>query len=197
VRQTAHVPVSIVPDDAPEAFARAVADVRAARTRPEVVLEEVPGPRKLAPWSLAVTAEVLTEEEEVANGRFVLLHDPDGQEGWGGAWRAVVLARSRLEPELATDPLLGSIGWTWLVECLGARGVVAANLGGTVTRVLSQSFGQLSERPAEVEVEVRGSWSPQPHEVSASVLAWTDLLCIAGGLPPQPVGVPTAPPSAP
>ena len=60
--------------------------------------------------------------------------------------------------------------------------------GGTVTRVLSQSFGALEDRPDEVEVEIRASWTPL-GDIADHVEAWGELLCTASGLPPVPEGV--------
>ena len=57
-------------------------------------------------------------DDELASGRFVLLHDPSAPEPWGGEWRAVTFARAELEPELATDPMLGEVGWRWLIDAL-------------------------------------------------------------------------------
>jgi Protein of unknown function (DUF3000) len=188
LRQTAGVPVSGVPEDAPPAFRRAVADLRARPLRPEVFCEDVPAPRRLAPWALAIAAEVVSGGEDLASGRFVLLHDPAGQEGWHGAWRVVVLGRSSVEAEAASDPLLGQVAWSWLAEALAARGVAPTGLGGTVTRVLSTRFGELAGDDPGAEVEVRGSWSPLPDDVGSSLLAWTDLLCTAAGLPPEAAG---------
>jgi len=53
-------------------------EIRAIALRNEIVLEEVPAPQKLAPHALALTADV---DIDVATGRFVLLHDPQGQDG--------------------------------------------------------------------------------------------------------------------
>ena len=60
------------------AFERALAELRAARLRPEVRVTEVPAPQRIAPYAVALTAEVVTngEDDELASGRFVLLHDP-------------------------------------------------------------------------------------------------------------------------
>src|SRR5205085_91091 len=63
-----------MPDDAPEEFLAAVRGLRAVRLRPEVVLEEVPAPQRIAPFALALSAEVVLDGEELATGRFVLLH---------------------------------------------------------------------------------------------------------------------------
>lgn len=179
---------------APPAFAAAVQQVRATALRPEIVVEEGPGPRSLAPFSLALSADVLDEAgDEVAEGRFVLLHDPAGQEGWDGPWRVVVLARCSPATEDADDPLLADVAWSWLVEALEDHGLPVRSLGGTVTTSTSRSYGQLAARPVDGELEVRASFSPRPSEVPEAVgdavLAWAQLLGAAAGLPPLPHGV--------
>ena len=101
----------------------------------------------------------------------------------------MTFARAELEPELATDPMLGEVGWSWLVDALASRGVGYVAEAGTVTRVVSQSFAGLADRPASVEMEVRASWTPLGPEVGEHLLAWSDLLCTIAGLPPLPEGV--------
>ncbi len=155
-------------------------------------MTEVPAPQRIAPYAVALTADVLAaadSDEELASGRFVLLHDPAAPEPWGGTWRAVTFARAELEAELAADPMLGEVGWTWLIDCLRERGVEYTAEAGTVTRVVSQSFAGLADRPASVEMEVRASWTPLSSDVSGHLLAWSDLLCTIAGLPPLPDGV--------
>ena len=44
----------------------------------------------------------------------MLLHDPAGNDAWDGHFRCVTFARADIEPEMATDPMLGAVGWTWL-----------------------------------------------------------------------------------
>ena len=180
-----------VPGGPSAEFTRALADLRAARLRPEVRLTEVPAPQRIAPYAVALTADVVTSasgEEELASGRFVLLHDPAGPEPWEGVWRAVTFARAELEPELASDPMLGAVGWSWLVDALDARRLGYVAEAGTVTRVVSESFAGLSDREPTVEMEVRASWTPR-GEIGAHLLAWSDLLCTIAGLPPLPEGV--------
>lgn len=180
--------------ESPE-FARALAELRDARLRPEVRVTEVPAPQRIAPHAVALTADVLRSvgsEEELASGRFVLLHDPSEPEPWGGAWRAVTFARAELEPEFASDPLLGEVGWTWLTDALAGRGVDFVAEAGTVTRVVSESFAGLADRAPTVEMEVRASWTPicdGGDTVGDHLLAWSDLLCTIAGLPPLPEGV--------
>lgn len=177
--------------ESPE-FTEALEALRHVRLRPEVRITEVPAPQRIAPYAVALTADVLGaagDDEELASGRFVLLHDPSSPEPWGGPWRAVTFARAELEPELAADPLLGEVGWSWLMDALALRGVHASAEAGTVTRVVSQSFAALADRPASVEMEVRASWTPVGPDAGAHLLAWSDLLCTIAGLPPLPEGV--------
>jgi len=177
--------------DVPADFLRALHSLRAARLRSEVRLEEVPGPGRIAPFSVALTAEVRAPhaDDELASGRFVVLHDPAGQEAWDGTFRLVTLVRATLEPELGADGLLAEVAWTWFGDALADAGVVPHAAGGTVTRVLSQSFGALAKRPEEVEVEIRASWTAPDGDLGPHLQAWVFLLCQAAGLPPLPPGV--------
>lgn len=181
-----------MPDDTPEEFLLGVERLRAARLRPEVVLEEVPAPQRIAPHAVALGADVMHGDEELATGRFVLLYDPAGQEAWEGCFRAVTFVRAALEPELGGDPMIGQIGWTWLEEALDGESADYTAAGGTVTRVVSESFGALSDRPVTVELEVRASWTPR-DDVSRHLQAWSALLCTVAGLPPLPAGVAALP----
>lgn len=185
----------ITPDaDVPAEFVQALQELRGRRLRPEVRLTEIPAPARIAPFGVAVTSEVdgpagpPADEEDPTTGRFVLLHDPAGQEAWEGTFRVVTLVRASLDPEAGADPLLCEVAWTWVGEALAEHGATYAALGGTVTRVLSQSFGSLAERRSEVEVEIRASWSPR-GDAGAHLAAWSTILCTAAGLPPLPDGV--------
>jgi hypothetical protein len=168
-------------------FDQLIKPILALKPRGEVLLESVPAPQKLAPFSLALTADVL---EDAATGRFVLLHDPAGQEGWGGEWRCVTFARAAIDVEMASDPLLPEIGWAWLLESLKKHGCEFINPSGTVTRVASASFGELVERDEGSEIEVRASWTPtNADNLVEHVNAWLELLTISAGLEPIPQGV--------
>lgn len=171
----------------PAAFLDALTSLRATRLRPEVRLTEVPAPSRLAPWAVALSAELMGDDDVApATGRFVLLHDPVGQVAWEGTFRVVTLVRAGLDAEVGADPLLGEVAWSWVTECVG--GTAHCALGGTVTRVASQSFGALAERPGESEIEIRASWTPV-SEAGDHLTAWADLLATAAGLPPLPAGV--------
>ena len=183
-----------VPGENPAEFTQALQALRAVQLRPEVRIEEVPAPSRIAPYAVALTAEVVTaglpaEGDELASGRFVLLHDPSAPEPWDGVWRVVTFARAELEPELANDPMLGGVGWSWLMDALRARDAPFIAEGGTVTRVVSESFAALGERNATVEMEIRASWTPTGPDLGVHLQVWSDLLCMIAGLPPLPEGV--------
>lgn len=189
---------SVITADAevPAEFVQALQALRGRRLRPEVRLTEIPAPGRIAPYAVAVTGEIQTrsasadlpEDDEPATGRFVLLHDPAGQEAWDGTFRVVTLVRAALDPEASADPLLAEAAWTWVQDALEGTSAAHHALGGTVTRVMSQSFGALADRPGETEVEIRASWTPQ-GDLGAHLEAWSLILCTAEGLPPLPDGV--------
>ncbi|MBB2892217.1 DUF3000 domain-containing protein [Flexivirga oryzae] len=177
---------------APE-FQQAVRALQNVRLRPEIRLTEVPAPGRIAPYSLAMTADVCStigsEETELATGRFVVLHDPNFPEPWEGSWRLVTFVRAELEPETGADPLLGQVGWSWLTDCLREAGAEFRAEAGTVTRVLSEGFGSLAEDGNTVEIEIRASWTPKGPNLGTQLAAWADLLSTVAGLPPLPEGV--------
>ena len=173
----------------PEPFQAALASLRGVRLRPEIQLDEAPAPQRLAPYAVALTADVLEGDEEIGTGRFVVLHDPDGHDAWDGTFRVVTFARASLEPDIATDPMITEVGWAWLMECLANQNAGFRAPSGTVTRVASESFGTMSDRPGTAELEVRASWTPNDSQLAPHLQAWADLLCTACGLPPVPAGV--------
>ena len=83
-------------DLAPDAFRRAVEDLMSAAWRSELHVEELPAPQRIAPYSAAITADVVSKGDDVGSGRFVLLHDPAGNAAWQGTFRCVTFARQTL-----------------------------------------------------------------------------------------------------
>jgi hypothetical protein len=169
-----------------------MAQQRAAR--PQLSFEDEPPPRKLAPYAAAIAATVLEADDEVGWGRFVLLYDPAGQAGWAGRFRVIAYIRAELEPEIAADPLIGQVGWSWLTEALDGRAAGYRETSGTVTRVVTEGFGTKQGEPVSTGFELRASWSPAGEgdahpDLGGHVAAWSDALCMASGLPPLPAGV--------
>lgn len=184
-----------------DTFRAAVSAMTAAPLRPEVEWREIPAPSRMAPSTWAATAEIVMEDEELASGRLVILHDPAGQESWDGTWRMVVLVQARLEPEFAVESMLGDVAWSWVTESLELHDASARELGCTATRVVSQSYGALADRPSTVDVEMRISWTPECGstedgcvDLAPHFAAWAAMLAAAGGLPPAP---PTVAPLVP
>lgn len=164
--------------------------------RPELELEDMPAPQRLAPYSAAIAAAVIRDDEEIAMGRLIVLYDPEGRSGWVGEFRLVAYIRADLEPEFAGDELIGSVAWSWLVEALERAGYGGAS--GTITRAVSESFGDKEGEPATTELELRASWSPVGAgqiDLSGHVAAWCEVMCMAAGLPPA--GVTALPAQAP
>lgn len=172
--------------------------------RQEFTWRTIPAPSRMAPSTWACTGEIVVHEDELASGRLVILHDPDGQESWDGTYRMVALVQAQLEAEFAIESMLGDVAWSWVTESLELHGAESRELGCTATRVVSQSYGALASRPSTVDVEMRVSWTPEPPEPAGHAepavpseqttevdlgphfAAWTAMLAAAGGLPPAP-----------
>jgi hypothetical protein len=163
--------------------------------RRDLQFEDIPAPKRLAPYATAIAATVQRDGTDVAWGRLVLLYDPDGQQGWDGFFRLVAYVRADVEPEMAADPLLGEVGWSWLSEALDAHVPGYAAPSGTVTRVITEGFGAKRDEPPLTGFELRASWSPvgpaeagngdlESIDLSAHIAAWCDCLSAAAGLEP-------------
>ncbi|MFI5931088.1 DUF3000 domain-containing protein [Actinoplanes sp. NPDC051494] len=172
---------------APEAFTRAVSGLRAAAPRDEILLEEAAAPQRLAPYAFALTASVLRDGEEVASGRLILLHDPDGHEAWRGNLRLVTLITAELESDLAGDPLLPAVAWTWLTDGLEQHAAAYTAIGGTITQTASTRFGELAGPLPTADLEMRASWTPTSDDLGAHLQGWCTMLASTAGLPPPGV----------
>jgi len=184
-------------DAAQAAFRLAVADMEAGLSRqsdarPELTFDDEPPPRRLAPYAAAIAASVLEGDTEIGWGKFVLLYDPAGHAGWDGQFRIIAYVRAELDPEIAADPLIAEVGWSWLLEALDAQATGYRQTSGTVTRVVTEGFGSKQDEPVSTSFELRASWSPAGDggnedaepALDGHVAAWCDALCTAAGLPP-------------
>src|SRR5438067_447354 len=127
---------------------RIAASTRCRRTGCRVISVTSSGRRH----DSSIGGTVCRDGEEVATGRLVLLYDPDGQEAWEGTLRLVTYVTAELEPELASDPLVPTVGWSWLTDALAAHEAAYANIGGTVTQTSSTRFGALAGPPAMADL---------------------------------------------
>jgi len=193
----------------PSAFAKALEELSHAKVRKELKFTEIPAPGRLAPFALALSGEVvdtvspdhgphgqeigrtpfLQSQEQLATGRFILLFDPAGQELWDGQFRIVTYVRARLDHDMGQDAMLASVAWSWLEDSLREREAFHHLAGGTATRVISESFGNLRGEQDHIDIELRASWSPDSEDLGPHLSAWADLVCTFAGLPPLPEGV--------
>ena len=193
----------------PSAFAKALDELSHAKVRKELKFTEIPAPGRLAPFALALSGDVidvvppdhgphgqeigrtpfLQPQEQLATGRFILLYDPVGQELWNGQFRIVTYIRARLDHDMGQDAMLASVAWSWLEDSLREREAFHHSAGGTATRVISESFGDLAGEQDHIDIELRASWSPDSEHLGPHLSAWADLVCTFAGLPPLPEGV--------
>ncbi len=174
-------------------FATAVAAFAAGRDavaelRDDLEFEDWPPPKRLAPHAIALAATAYRDGCEAGTGKLVLLYDPAGRADWTGTFRVVAHVQADVEAEMAADPLLGEVGWSWLTDALEVHAPGYAAAGGTVTRVITEGFGAKADDAPTTAFDLRASWSPCPDgklsdEIAGAVLAWCDLLAAAAGLP--------------
>jgi Protein of unknown function (DUF3000) len=175
-------------DAAVSGFRAGLADAAGYGGEESFAVEDAPAPRRLAPYAVAAAATVQRDGAEVASGRLILLYDPDGQQGWPGVFRLVAYVRADVEPEVAADPLLGEVGWSWLTEALTSHAPDYQAESGTVTRVVTEGFGIKQDELPMTSFELRASWSPGDDpgddDIAAHVAAWCACLAASAGLEP-------------
>lgn len=174
-------------------FAAACLSIESVELRRELTVRKIPSPSGVAPFSMALAADVLAPESALGHathdsihgaGRFILLYDPEEPAAWGGAFRVVCFAQAPLENDIALDPFLADVTWSWLVDALDSRGALYDRASGTATRTLSTGFGELTDQGDAAQIELRASWSPLETDMSTQLQAWGELLCMLAGLPP-------------
>ncbi|WP_027499574.1 DUF3000 domain-containing protein [Rhodococcus sp. UNC363MFTsu5.1] len=176
----------------PAPFRSAIAAMQKASVHPQIEVGPIRPPQRLAPYSYALGAEVRHPESDIvaeqsegdAFGRLILLYDPEGDEAWNGTMRLVAYIQADLDADLAADPLLPEVAWSWLVDALESRGEPMTALGGTVTATSSVRYGDIAGPPHAHQLELRASWTPTSLELGAHVEAFCEVLAYAAGLPP-------------
>lgn len=180
-------------DETPKEFEFALESIGRANTRDDLVVRSIPAPDGLAPWSVALAAEVDAashgSEYDLGAGRFVLLYDPSAPDAWGGRFRIVCFAQAPLETEIGIDPFLADVAWSWLTDALDDRVADYTAASGTATKIISTGFGELAEQGDGAKIELRASWTPLEADISAHVEAWIELVGMLAGLPPAAEGV--------
>ncbi|MFW6187342.1 MAG: DUF3000 family protein, partial [Actinomycetota bacterium] len=173
-------------------FRDALANLRRAGGREGVELVQIPAPPHLAPFAAAVRADVWAPADtpsapgpgpdraaagppahavphgpgdELATGRFVLLHDPAEAAAWGGPLRIVTWARAAVGREIGRDDMAGVHAWSMLLEALERHRAGYSREGGTASRSLAEGFGLLGGQEEDADVELRASWTPDGPDV--------------------------------
>lgn len=177
----------------PAEFAAALASIRRVQSREDLVFSDITAPAELAPYSVALAANIRPEnhlrDSRLGTGRFMLLYDPHEPEAWNGAFRVVCFAQAPLEVEIGLDPCLAEVAWTWLIDALDSRKAAYTGASGTATKIISSGFGELAKQGDGAQIELRASWTPLNHNLTAHVEGWGELLCMLAGLPPAGEGV--------
>ncbi len=185
------------PDDdvqVPVAFQEALEALSTVEVRPEVVVEHIPAPKRLAPFAHAVALTITEpgpdgadDEIDIASGRFIVLFDPDGHQAWAGTTRCVGYVTAVTDEHMVDDAMFSEVAWSWLTEALVASGAQHHHLGGTVTRTASTRFGEIAAPEHSVDVEIRASWTAEGTDLDRHLRAYLEVLANAAGLPPEGV----------
>jgi hypothetical protein len=174
----------------PAAFRAALEALSGVRPRPEIELETIPAPQRLAPYAAAVAARVIDPEgddDEIAVGRFIVLHDPAGHEAWNGTIRCVGYLSAGTDEHMVDDAMFSEVAWSWLTDALTEAEAAHHAVGGTITCTASTRFGELAGPEHSVDVEIRASWTAADTALDRHLVAWLEVLGNAAGLPPPGV----------
>jgi hypothetical protein len=178
--------------EVPAEFRAALDALARVTPRPEIALERIPAPQRLAPYAVALAARVTDpdaaeEDDEVAVGRFIVLFDPAGHEAWDGTTRCVGYVSAGTDEHMVDDAMFSEVAWSWLTDALAEAGAAHRAVGGTVTRTASTRFGDLAGPEHSVDVEIRASWTAGDTALDRHLTAFLDVLGNAAGLPPPGV----------
>ena len=193
----------------PAPFKEALSAIRHATRSSNVTLSEIPAPKKITPYSLALEGELpinlsipsdahhayLEPEFDTSpvHGKFVLLYTPQMYETWESNFRVAVVIHSPIETDLSLDPLFTEVAWSWLGEAAGSNEIKLENLSGTVSKTTSHFFGQHAKGETATlgaTVEFHASWSPREKafgspdfQIGKHFETWVSLMNLIGGYP--------------
>lgn len=169
-------------------FKAALESIRECKLSKKLKFEEIPGPAKMAPYTAAIAAETVAQDlggRPMGTGRLVILYDPEQPAGWPTPWRCVALVSADTDPELAEDPCIGQVAWSWLSEALEDNRCQYAGLLGSVTTEMTATFGGLKLSSSLAHLQIQASWSPYSEDMGPHLLAWSDTLLLAAGDDPN------------
>ena len=171
----------------PAEFQAALEALATVHPRREVVVEHIPAPQRLAPFSHAIglsVADPADQDEELASARFIVLFDPEGHEAWQGTTRCVGYVSASTDSDMVDDSMFSEVAWSWLTDALAESGADHHSVGGTVTRTASTRFGSIAAPEHSVDVEIRASWTAEGTDLDRHLSAFLEVLSTAAGLPP-------------
>lgn len=162
----------------PDEFMDALLSLRKVTIPKHLSLSEIPAPTKITPFSAALYVQTPLEADDlpIASGRFIVLYEPQVNLEWGAKFRIIIQIRTEMDPAIGTDPLLGEVIWSWLNDALDQNAADAHHLKGSVTRELSETFGNLELTRSDVEIELKASWSTSSNDLSYHLAAWLDVV---------------------
>jgi len=154
-------------------------------------VNRIEAPQGLAPNAIAFSGDVTAGagRHDKGTGRLIFLDDPTEPEGWGGRTRAILFAQSPIEPQLGGNDELALVAWSWLTDSLNEAGAEYSHPAATVTRVVSQGFGELAPQGRGSQLEVRASWSPSTADVQPHAEAWARFVLHVAGFDVHADGV--------
>jgi hypothetical protein len=177
----------------PLPFASAVHDLNCFDWDSRIEVSELEPPCQIAPYAAAIDAEITSQGEDLATGRLILLHDPQGNDLWQGDFRCVTFAQSEVSVEMIHDPFLADVGWSWLMDALKSSGAQFLAESGTITTTNSTPFGSKESEEQLCEIEIRASWTPvldNSDPFTPHLKAWQALLCQVAGIPLNEAAIP-------
>ncbi|MFT4147759.1 MAG: DUF3000 family protein [Micrococcaceae bacterium] len=201
----------------PEEFAEALSSIRAARYRDDIVVKEIPAPRNMAPYAVAMEAYVYEENgtrppqfhlvgehgllpqqpqlkhldqgDAIVVGRFVMLYDPEYNAEWEGHFRIIIYIRSQLEEGYEYDGMFNQKVWDWLSHTLIKRSITYRDIAGTATKISSESFGVIGDHGENINAELRASWTAIDSYIRDHVEAFGEVLTLFAGEPEEAADV--------
>lgn len=147
-------------EDVPEDFISALMSIKSCPIPQWLHVKEIPLKPTIAPYCAGITAHTTPADDEYADGKFILLFDPNTQEGWDGTFRIITMFSTILTKDLLEEHLITQVAWSWLGEALESTNAKYCNLTGTVTKHNTDAFGGLVLKDQQGKIQIRASWSP-------------------------------------
>ncbi|MBP3222890.1 MAG: DUF3000 family protein [Actinomycetaceae bacterium] len=171
-------------DFIPEDFTQAVTSLKNHIFPPEIHITQIPPPLHLAPYSVALHADITdtTTHTYLGEGSFVLLYDHEEQENWNGNMRITLFATTPIDPLLSEDPLLGEVTWSYLKDSFHHVNAAFHSLHGTVTKVYNETFSDVTSENSDAHIELRASLTPETPNCASHLQGWSLLLSTLSGI---------------